>query len=131
LVLDDDGKPRGFGFVEFEDEKSAQAALTANNTELKKRRLAVTLADTRVRPAKAKGQAAREAKMDMQNRTLRVFNLPTDASDGLLQQVIEKVVPVKRVEVLEGKEEAVLELYSAAVRSLDKRLLLQAVDLFC
>lgn len=65
MALDDNGRPKGFAFVEFEDEVSVQdcaqasrlrqwqhdavAALSANNHELKNRRMAVTLADTRVR----------------------------------------------------------------------------------
>ncbi|THG99405.1 hypothetical protein EW026_g2934 [Hermanssonia centrifuga] len=46
MGLDDKGQPKGFAFVEFEQEKDALAALAANNYELKKRRIAVTLADT-------------------------------------------------------------------------------------
>ena len=68
MILDDKGLSKGFAFVEFESEVSmvaaigmylaanvvlvqddARAALSANNHELKKRRIAVTLADTRVR----------------------------------------------------------------------------------
>ncbi len=66
MILDDKGLSKGFAFVEFENEVSvdfvvsvqvsdafaqsdARAALAANNHELKKRRIAVTLADTRVR----------------------------------------------------------------------------------
>lgn len=65
MALDSNGRPKGFAFVEFEDEVSVQnrplatrlrqaqhdavAALGANNHELKNRRMAVTLADSRVR----------------------------------------------------------------------------------
>lgn len=47
MAFDNKGQPKGFAFVEFENEKEALAALAANNFELKKRRLAVTLADNR------------------------------------------------------------------------------------
>ena len=50
MILDDKGRSKGFAFVEFETEDDARAALAANNHELKKRRMAVTLADSRVRP---------------------------------------------------------------------------------
>lgn len=70
MATEQNGQSKGFAFVEFEEEvrapftftsriyfehvsvcvqKDAQAALGANNYELKKRRIAVTLADSRVR----------------------------------------------------------------------------------
>ena len=48
MALDDSGAAKGFAFVDFEDEESAQKALSANNSELKSRRLAVTIADSKV-----------------------------------------------------------------------------------
>lgn len=64
MMLDERGRSKGFAFVEFENQASntsrragnhthaqaqsgAMAALAANNTELKKRRIAVTLSDPR------------------------------------------------------------------------------------
>jgi squamous cell carcinoma antigen recognized by T-cells 3 len=63
MALDKDGKCRGFAFIEYADEvgstypefelnliysqKAALAALAANNHELKSRRMAVTLSDSR------------------------------------------------------------------------------------
>jgi squamous cell carcinoma antigen recognized by T-cells 3 len=69
MALDADNHSRGFAFVEFEEEvgsllmcvglgqlltrcsqqRDADKALGANNYELKKRRIAVTLSDTHVR----------------------------------------------------------------------------------
>lgn len=49
IALEDNGHAKGFAFIEFEDPQDAQKALTANNHELKKRRIAVTLADPRVK----------------------------------------------------------------------------------
>lgn len=49
MALDDKGHSKGFAFVEFAESRSAHSALTANNYELKSRRIAVTLADPRVR----------------------------------------------------------------------------------
>lgn len=41
--------------------------------------------------------------------------MPPGAQEGLLQQVLEKIVPVKRVEVFLDKQEALVELPSAVV----------------
>ncbi|KAH9926083.1 RNA-binding protein Prp24 [Amylocystis lapponica] len=110
MALTDDGHSRGFAFIEFEQEKDASAALAANNFELKKRRIAVTLADTRFR-AKNRDPAQRE---EVRNRSLRIRNLPADTQEGLLQQVLEKLAPVKRVEVFTELNEADVEFENAA-----------------
>ena len=47
---------------------------------------------------------------------LRVRGLPKDTQEPLLQQAFEKLVPVKRVEVLVGSGEAIVELVNLAVR---------------
>jgi len=49
MALDADNHSKGFAFIEFEEERDATKALGANNYELKKRRIAVTLSDSRVR----------------------------------------------------------------------------------
>lgn len=52
---------------------------------------------------------------DTRSRSLRVRGLPPNTQEGLLQQTLEKLAPVKRVEVFEDKKEAVVEFQSAAV----------------
>lgn len=52
---------------------------------------------------------------DTLSRSLRVRGLPPATQEGLLQQTLEKLAPVKRVEVFEDKKEAVVEFQSAAV----------------
>jgi hypothetical protein len=47
---------------------------------------------------------------------VRVRNLPVGTQEGLLQQVMEKIAKVKRVEVFVDLNEAVVELENAAVR---------------
>ncbi|KAJ6584742.1 hypothetical protein B0H19DRAFT_1319016 [Mycena capillaripes] len=120
MATDKDGHSKGFAFVEFEDEKSAQAALEANNQELKKRRIAVTLADSRAR-AKNRYVVFTESglnqKADARTRSVRVRNLPAGTQDGLLQQAMEKIAKVKRVEVFVDLKEAVIELENAAEAS--------------
>ncbi|KAI0771140.1 RNA-binding protein Prp24 [Trametes elegans] len=110
MILDDKGKSKGFAFVEFENEQEARAALAANNHELKKRRMAVTLADSRVRP-KNKAPGYRE---EVRNRSVRVRNLPPGTQEGLLQQALEKHAKIKRVEVFADVAEADVELENAA-----------------
>lgn len=118
-------------------QKDALAALEANNHELKKRRIAVTLADSRVRarnryvtwrsfpPISAKltvilhsnvvSDAGLSRMADMRSRSVRIRNLPAATQEGLLQQTLEKIIAVKRVEVFVEICEAVVELENAAV----------------
>ncbi|KAL7280196.1 hypothetical protein ACG7TL_006615 [Trametes sanguinea] len=110
MILDDKGRSKGFAFVEFENDQEARAALAANNHELKKRRMAVTLADSRVRP-KNKAPGYRE---EVRNRSVRVKHLPAGTQEGLLQQALEKHAKVKRVEVFADIAEAEVELENAA-----------------
>ncbi|TFK52241.1 hypothetical protein OE88DRAFT_1657387 [Heliocybe sulcata] len=111
LAQDRDGKPKGFAFVEFDRELDAQAALAANNHELKNRRIAVTLADTRIRAKRAPGDGSRS---EARSRSVRLRNLPPGTQEGLLQQMLEKIARVKRVEVFANLNEAVAELDSPA-----------------
>ena len=53
---------------------------------------------------------------DAAARSLRVKNLPENTQEPLLQQVFEKRVPVKRVEIFVDSGEAVVELVNSAVR---------------
>ncbi|KIJ17712.1 hypothetical protein PAXINDRAFT_130029 [Paxillus involutus ATCC 200175] len=116
LAEDKDGRARGFAFVEFENEADAQSSLSANNYELKKRRMAVTLADTRVRSKNREGrpETGLGQSADARNRSVRIRNLPSDTQEGLLQQVLEKYAVVKRAEFFAATGEAVVELENAA-----------------
>ncbi|KDR82688.1 hypothetical protein GALMADRAFT_57506 [Galerina marginata CBS 339.88] len=113
IALEDNGHAKGFAFVEFEEAKDAQTSLAANNHELKKRRIAVTLADPRVR-ARHKSEIGISRVAEARNRSVRVKNLPPATQEGLLQQVLEKIAPVKRVEVFLDKQEAIVELENPA-----------------
>ncbi|KAG5646531.1 hypothetical protein DXG03_003298 [Asterophora parasitica] len=122
MATDEKGQSKGFAFIEFEQEKDALAALGANNHELKKRRIAVTLADSR---GKARSKQCRNTVADSglskladtRSRSVRISNLPAATQEGLLQQTLEKIAAVKRVEVFVDEREAVVELENAAVRS--------------
>jgi hypothetical protein len=110
-------------------QEDAQAALAVNNQLFKGRRLAVILADAgfkkRWRIFNDCGQpyltfrvlfSVPGSHQDAAARSLRVKNLPEDTQEPLLQQVFERLVPVKRVEILVGSGEAVVELVNSAVR---------------
>ncbi|KAF8707756.1 RNA recognition motif, partial [Rhizoctonia solani] len=109
IATETDGSAKGYAF------SSASQALSMNNHELKKRRIAVTIADSRVH-AKHKNDehAGLSRKAEQRTRSLRVKNVPADATDGLLQQTFEKLAPVVSVQVQEGKGEAVVELKHAS-----------------
>ncbi|TFK27991.1 RNA-binding protein Prp24 [Coprinopsis marcescibilis] len=109
----EDGHAKGWAFIEYEDPQEARKALDANNYELKKRRIAVTLADPRVR-ARHRSETGLSRVAEARNRSVRVRNLPPNTQEGLLQQVFEKVSAVRRVEVFTDKNEAVVELENAA-----------------
>ncbi|KIM54604.1 hypothetical protein SCLCIDRAFT_136495 [Scleroderma citrinum Foug A] len=116
LAQDKSGQLKGFAFVEFQYEGDAHAALSANNYELKKRRIAVTLADTRVRPKNREeiSDTGLGRRAETRSRSVRIRNLPPDTQEGLLQQVLERHAVVKRVEVLMAEREAIVELENAA-----------------
>lgn len=115
MAADDDGHARGYAFVEYENPNDARAALGANNHELKRRRIAVTLSDPRVR---ARHRTITETGLtrtaEIRQRSVRIRGLPPHTQEGLLQQSLEKIASVRRVEVFEDKHEAVVELESAA-----------------
>ncbi|KAH9065212.1 hypothetical protein EDB87DRAFT_1594447 [Lactarius vividus] len=114
MALNTENHSKGFAFIEFEEEKDAVKALAANNYELKKRRMAVTLSDTRVRSQKRETESGFGKKADARSRSLCVRDLPDGTQEGLLQQTIEKLAPVNRVEVFIDKHEAIVEFQSQA-----------------
>ncbi|KAL7416070.1 hypothetical protein BDY24DRAFT_439291 [Mrakia frigida] len=103
MTLDADGNTRGAAFVEFEEESSAKAALALNSFELKKRRIAVTLPDSR-------GHNGGGPKKLNPEQSIRVGNLPEGTQEALLQQAFEKITKVLRVSVTERSHEGLVEL---------------------
>ncbi|KAF8635933.1 hypothetical protein AX15_000104 [Amanita polypyramis BW_CC] len=116
LARDQNGQAKGFAFIEFEQEQDARAGLAANNHELKKRRIAVTMASSNIRSRHRNEtpQSGLSRTADVRSRSIRIRNLPPGTQEGLLQQTFEKIVSVKRIEVFMDKQEAVVELASAA-----------------
>lgn len=97
-------------FIEYEAEESAERGLALNNHMLKGRRLAVTMADSR--PGRA--GAAPGAREETNSRSIRIKNVPNDTQEGILQQALEKIAPVVRVQLLGDRNEAIVELTSMA-----------------
>ncbi|KAJ3764333.1 hypothetical protein EV360DRAFT_77444 [Lentinula raphanica] len=115
MASDKDGKFRGFAFVEYETESDARAALDANNHELRGRRMAITIADSRVKSKRTfDTDRGLGRNAELASRSVRVKNLPPNTQEGILQQVFEKLIPVKRLELFEDINQAVVELESQA-----------------
>ncbi|KAI5116436.1 hypothetical protein M0805_006250 [Coniferiporia weirii] len=116
MSMNEAGRSKGFAFVEFEDEASASSALQANNQDLKNRRIAVTMADSRVRARLKNDHPATglSRRADLMSRSVRIKGLPPATQEGLLQQALEKIAVVNRVEVFQDSGEAVVELSSIA-----------------
>ncbi|PFH53912.1 hypothetical protein AMATHDRAFT_186548 [Amanita thiersii Skay4041] len=117
LATGPDGHAKGYAFVEFEQGQDARAALAANNYEMKKRRIAVTMANSnvRLRQRHTLGNTGLGRTAEIRSRSLRIRNLPTGTQEGLLQQALEKVTTsIKRVEVIMDRQEAIIELSSVA-----------------
>lgn len=87
------------------DLAEAQAALKLNGVHLNGKFLKVEMSDPNFR--KAGG--------DKHARTIRLYGLPEGTQEGLLQQALEKVVPVRRLEMFAKQHEAMVELTNAAV----------------
>jgi hypothetical protein len=52
---------------------------------------------------------------EARTRSIRITNLPPATQEGLLQQMLAKIIPVSRVEVFIDKQEAIVELMTPAV----------------
>ena len=98
-------------------QQDARAALSANNHELKRRRIAVTLADTRVKgkDRNVQTETGLGRLEDILSRSVRIKNLPPGTQEGLLQQVLEQHAIVKRVEIFEEINIATVELENISV----------------
>jgi len=52
---------------------------------------------------------------EARTRSVIISNLPSNTQEGLLQQVLEKIMPINRIEVFLDKKLAILELQNQAV----------------
>ena len=117
LITDDKGDSKGFAFVEYEDEVTAKAALSLNNTEIKKRRIAVTIAEHRDRGAvkQNKGEGSRlERRAEQQSRRVRITGLKAGTEEAIVQQEVAKRATVHQVLMEQGATEATVEFENAA-----------------
>ena len=67
---------------------------------------------------------------EARTRSIRITNLPPATQEGLLQQMLAKIVPVTRVEVFIDKQEAIVELKTPAVILAVLNLLWYDTDVF-
>lgn len=78
--------------------------------QLNNKLLKVTMAD----PNRKKTEQP-AALAEKRSRTIRLHNLPEGTQEGLLQQALGKIVPVKRVELFARSHEAIAELENPSV----------------
>ncbi|WOO76790.1 putative RNA-binding protein [Vanrija pseudolonga] len=125
---------KGFAFVDLSKDAEAKAALELNGTQYRGKYLKVELSDPNhankkkaPRPAGSAPDAsgAREAS-ERRSRQVRLYGLPEGSEEGLLQQALEKIVPVKRLEIFRSSHEALVELQSQS----DAGLLLMRTEPF-
>lgn len=96
---------------------------------LKGRRLAVTMADSRpgraalvspfhLHPLSYSSLLSNPAgaREETNGRSIRVKGVPDGTQEAILQQALEKIVPVIRVQLLAERNEAIVELTNMAVR---------------
>ena len=72
----------------------------------------------------------KKRSQDVRNRSVRIRGLPTGTQEGLLQQCLEKLARVTRVEVFADKNEAIAELETPAVCILAGNCLSMGADGF-
>ncbi|KAL1413103.1 Splicing factor [Vanrija albida] len=111
---------KGFAFVDLSNDAEATAALELNGTQYRGKGLKVELSDpnhaNKKKAPRPTGSApnpsgAREAS-ERRARQVRLYGLPEGSEEGLLQQELEKIVPVKRLEIFRSSHEALVELQS-------------------
>ncbi|GAA5875208.1 hypothetical protein JCM3774_004169 [Rhodotorula dairenensis] len=112
VPTDEQGLCKGFAFVEFEDETSAQAALALNNHELKKRHISVTIAERRAAGTARAGHI--ERRPEVEDLGIRVRGLAPETQEAIIQQEFEKIAPVRRINYIAGTTEAVVIFENAA-----------------
>ncbi|KAL7420568.1 Splicing factor [Cryptotrichosporon argae] len=109
---------KGFAFVEMATEEQAKASLALGGTKYHNRVLKVEFSDPNIANKKAAerpaGQAGAAEAAEKRARTVRLNGLPEGTQEGLLQQALEKVVPVRRLEIFARTNDAVVELEAAS-----------------
>lgn len=121
---------KGFAFIEFsikvrhcdllrffwlirDFQEEAEAALALSGFKFKSRVLQVAISDPNFANKKAPTTSQTKGGPDKQNRSVRLQNLPENVQEGLLQQALEKIVPVVRLEVFGKQHEALVLLEKA------------------
>ncbi|ODO10809.1 hypothetical protein I350_01407 [Cryptococcus amylolentus CBS 6273] len=104
---------KGFAFVEMSTEAEAKAALALHGTQHKGKYLKVEISDPNHANKKPKDRDDDKAA-EKRSRSVRLHNLPENTQEGLLQQALEKIMPVKRLELFAKNGQALAELDSPA-----------------
>lgn len=113
VASDEEGHCRGFAFVEFLEERSVESALVLDGSELKKRTMRVKRVDPKAKSNQRGSETSvhdRHKEKEIKDRSIKLTGLPPKTQDGLLQQCLEKLTNVKRVEVFNEEGKAIVEL---------------------
>jgi hypothetical protein len=105
------------------DQRSVESALVLDGSELKKRTMSVKRVDPKAKPNQRGSETGKllckhpnHKENDIKDRSVKLTGLPPKTQDGLLQQCLEKLTNVKRVEVFNERAEAIVELAAISVR---------------
>ncbi|WVQ65310.1 uncharacterized protein L199_003486 [Kwoniella botswanensis] len=100
---------KGFAFVELSSEAEANACLSLDGTPYHRKILKVQISDPNHGNKKGKDRKPDQAA-ERRDRLVTLSGLPENTQEGLLQQWLEKIVPVRRLELFAKTQEAVAEL---------------------
>ncbi|WWD05336.1 hypothetical protein V865_003409 [Kwoniella europaea PYCC6329] len=100
---------KGFAFVEMASEAEANACLSLDGTPYQRKILKVQISDPNYGNEKGKDRKPDQAA-ERRDRLVTLSGLPEKTQEGLLQQWLEKIVPVRRLELFAKTQEAVAEL---------------------
>lgn len=123
MGVNEDGTSKGHAFVEFAEEGGAKGALKLDGHELKKRKMAVSLAEKRqvgVVKVAGGGGEVRPAREEVVGRMVVVRGFESGVEEAVVQQAVEKVLQgvegarVVRVNMDRGATDATVELESEA-----------------
>lgn len=105
VQVDDEGKSKGFGFVNFETHEEAQKAVDAlHDTEIKGRRIFVTRAQKKAEREEELRKSYEQAKMEklskFQGTNVYIKNLEDDVDDEKLRTEFEPFGTITSVKVM-------------------------------
>lgn len=100
LLMRDDGKSRGRGFIKFADDKSLKSALKLNGTEMMGRRIVVEVPMNKSNDRRPEGNGGQG---NAESSSIIVRNLPFNFSDSDLNDMFESYGAIKSFRVIKNE----------------------------